>query len=387
MIYDVLEHSQWKIEGIKRLLAEAQPQEAQRIGGYAVYAVDATENPRPEAQTLPDRGVLKANQFDALHFGHKYSWLVRLVEWGTSWTAPLDVRRVETEASESQVAGEQVQELARLVAGPKVITADSLYGNDQFLPALVGLPDTYALVRLRSNNVLWQAPPPPTRSGRGRPAKHGPRFDLDQPPANLPVREERFELGERKVVVRAWSGLHFKHMPQIEGTAVRIEFLKKDGTPCYARPVWLFWTGPQTVNLADLCRMYLWRFAIEHTFRFLKQHLGLNANQSTDLVSTQRWMWLCVVSYWQLLLLHSQAADLRPAWYPQRSGTHLRTLTPGLVQRQAQGLLVRLGTPAAALRPAGKGWGRAQGFHPQPKPRYRVAKKGQKAAEPVVSTA
>jgi hypothetical protein len=35
------------------------------------------------------------------------------------------------------------------------------------------------------------------------------------------------------------------------------------------------------VPLHDLCLMYLWRFAIEHAFRFMKQHLGLNANQST----------------------------------------------------------------------------------------------------------
>ena len=169
------------------------------------------------------------------------------------------------------------------------------------------------------------------------------------------------------MVAQAWNGLHFKHMPQIVGTVIRIEFLKQDGSPCYARPVWLFWTGPQTVSLEDLCRMYLWRFAIEHTFRFLKQHLGLNANHSTNLISTQHWMWLCALSYWQLLLLRSQAGELRPAWYPKRSGSHLRTLTPRLVQRQAQSLLVRLGTPAAALRPAGKGLGRSQGFHPQPR--------------------
>lgn len=51
-----------------------------------------------------------------------------------------------------------------------------------------------------------------------------------------------------------------------------VEFLKEDGTPCYKRPIWLFWIGPEDVALQDLCRMYLWRFAIEHLFRFLKQH-------------------------------------------------------------------------------------------------------------------
>jgi len=57
--------------------------------------------------------------------------------------------------------------------------------------------------------------------------------------------------------------------------------------------MWLFWNGPETTPLQDLCRMYLWRFAIEHFFRFCKQHLGLNAKQSTDPVSIVQWMWVC----------------------------------------------------------------------------------------------
>jgi len=54
--------------------------------------------------------------------------------------------------------------------------------------------------------------------------------------------------------------------------------------------MWLFWSGPETTPLQDLCRMYLWRFAIEHFFHFGKQHLGLNTNQSTDPVSIDQWM-------------------------------------------------------------------------------------------------
>lgn len=386
MTYDVQKHGKLDIQRVKGLLCEAQPVEAERIAGYAVYAVDVTENERAEAQTLPDRGVLKADQFDALRFGHKYSWMVRLVEWGTSWTAPVNVQRVASEEGDSQVAGKQVEELAKLDRSPKVVVADSLYGNHKFLPVFGGLKDTHALVRLRSTNVLWERPQPSPLKRRGQPAKHGAKFSLAQP-VRLAERVETFQLGERKVVAQAWTGLHFKKMPKIAGMAVRIEFFRTDGKPCYAHPIWLFWTGPQTVSLEDLCRMYLWRFAIEHTFRFLKQHLGLNVNRSTNLSHTQQWMWLCALGYWQLLLLRSEAADLRPAWYPQRSGSHLRTLTPRLVQRQAQSLLLRLGTPAAPLRPAGKGTGRPKGFCPMPKPLFRIVKKTKPAPSPPVVAA
>ncbi len=53
----------------------------------------------------------------------------------------------------------------------------------------------------------------------------------------------------------------------------------------------LFWTGPTTVALVDLACMYLWRFAIEHMFRFLKQDMGLTKANS-PLVYRQ-WVWAC----------------------------------------------------------------------------------------------
>lgn len=79
---------------------------------------------------------------------------------------------------------------------------------------------------------------------------------------------------------------------------LQVEFLRPDGTPRCKRPIGLFWTGPDTVLLGKLCRMYLWRFAIEPQFRFLQQHPGLNANQFTDLVNTDPWMWACALAYW-----------------------------------------------------------------------------------------
>lgn len=379
MVYDCILHGQWQMERLRELLSLTEPPEAERLAGYAVYAVDATENERAEAHTLQDRGILKADQFDALRFGHKYSWVVRLVHSGTSWTAPIDIKRVGTTDSETRVAAEQVAALARRQTEPKVITADSLYANEKFLPIVSRLHNTYVLVRMRRNSVLYERPAPPQQPKRGRPARHGARFELSHP-ACQPDREEQFDLDRRLVRVQAWTGLHFKKMPDIEATAVCIWFLHPDGKPFFEHPVWLFWTGPETVSLQNLCKMYLWRFAIEHTFRFLKQHLGLNANRSTNLVSTERWMWLCALAYWQLLLMRNEVDHLRPTWYPHRNRGLSQHLTPGLVQRQALTFLLRLGSPAASVRPSGKGLGRKKGFRPTPKPRFRIVKKSQPAA-------
>ena len=100
-----------------------------------------------------------------------------------------------------------------------------------------------------------------------------------------------------------------KKLSKLVGVVLRVQFVRADGTPRYQRPRWLFWTGPETVALEDLCSMYLWRFVIEHFFRFAKQHLGLNANQSTQTVSTDHWMWLCALAFWQLLWMQ-EGVDL-----------------------------------------------------------------------------
>jgi hypothetical protein len=177
--------------------------------------------------------------------------------------------------------------------------------------------------------------------------------------------------------VQAWQKLHFMKLATLSATLIQVEFLKADGTPRYKRPMWLLWTGPQSVALSDLCRIYLWRFAIEHLFRFLKQHMGLNSNRSPNLMSAQQWMWCCALAYWQLLLLRDQVKEDRPAWYPHRPDPRAK-LTPYQVQRSALAFLLELGTPAATPRPAGKGTGRRKSYHPIPRRRYPVVFKSKK---------
>ena len=159
---------------------------------------------------------------------------------------------------------------------------------------------------------------------------------------------------------------------------LQVEFLRADGTPRYQRPLYLFWTGPVTVSLPELCRMYLWRFAIEHMFRFLKQHLSLSASRSPNLAHNKRWMWCCALAYTQLVLMRHAVTDQRPPWHPRFVQGQPKPMTPRQVQRVALPFLLQLGTPAQPLKPAGKGSGRPVGYRPQPRTRYPVVKKSKK---------
>jgi hypothetical protein len=124
--------------------------------------------------------------------------------------------------------------------------------------------------------------------------------------------------------------------------------------------------------------MYLWRFAIEHLFRFLKQHMGLNSNRSPSLVSTEKWMWLCALAYWQLLLMRNLVQPHCPAWQPHHKNGQVHPLTPAQVQRSALAFLLQSGTPARNTRSAGKGYGRPKGYRPAPRSRYDVVFKTKK---------
>jgi hypothetical protein len=184
------------------------------------------------------------------------------------------------------------------------------------------------------------------------------------------------------VRLRAWHDLHFYQLPALVGLVLMVEFLKPDGTPRFKRPLYLFWTGSQTVALADLCRMYLWRFAIEHMFRFLKQHLGLNTNRSPSPDQHERWVWCCALAYAQLLLIRTAVTQQRPRWHkPCDEQGQPCALTARQTQRNALPFLLNFGTPALTTRPAGKGRGRRLGYHPKPRSRHPVIKKGKKTAK------
>jgi hypothetical protein len=375
-VYDGLENGEMDMDEILSLLPACMPEGSETIAAYKVYAVDATANEHEQAETLPDRSVLKSSKKEPMRYGHKYSWLVRLIHFGSSWAAPVDIERIDTEATDAKVAAVQVQELDVHDPEEKVIVADSRYEDHHFLGIFEYLKHTFGLIRLHSNRVLYEEPQGKPKGSRGAPRKHGKPFKLNSS-HRTEDHSETFQLGKQTVRVRAWHKLHFKKLATLIGTLVQVEFLKDDGTPRYKRPMWLFWTGPQSISLSDLCRMYLWRFAIEHMFRFLKQHMGLNSNRSPSLVSAQQWMWLCALAYWQLLLMRDAVQEDYPAWYP-RSRQQRAKLTPYQVQRSALAFLFELGTPASTPRPAGKGKGRPMNYCPPPRVRYPVVFKSKK---------
>ena len=319
--------------------------------------------------------------------GHQHSWLGRVIAQGQSWFAPREVERISTDRTPATVAAQQVLRLAATLAVGvmAVVVADSGYAKVAFLSVFVGLTNLCVLVRLANNRVFYGSPPRPDvnpqtgkRKTKGRPKVHGAKFRLKSP--STPERNLRFTVKDTRVCLSAWTRLHFKALPKLEGMVVRVEFLKADGTPKYQRPLWLFWSGPSTVALEHLCQMYLLRFGIEHFFRFLKQRLGLHCAHSTDDAVQRNWLWTVAFAYIQLMLARTGVSAQPRPWDPKPRRDPKRPLTPGQVHEAWSVFSRELETPAHAPRPSGKGTGRSVGIRPQPRPRYPVISKKPKTA-------
>ena len=265
MVHDARCHGHLEPAAARTLVAAAEPDDADTLGGCAVYALDSTIAARPQADTLADRGRVYSTCAETAVVGHQYSWLGRIVSRTPAWFAPRDVARSATAATPAATAAAQVTRfVATVVSGLSVVVADSGYAQVAFLAALVGLTHVCGLVRLASNRVLSGAPPPadrhPTtgkRRQRGRPPVHGAKFALKSPPP--PAQHLPVTLGGTPARLSAWPGLHFKGRPRLVGLVVRVEFLQADGTAKHHRPLWLFWSGPDTLALDVIAQMYLAR--------------------------------------------------------------------------------------------------------------------------------
>jgi hypothetical protein len=119
-------------------------------------------------------------------------------------------------------------------------------------------------------------------------------------------------------------------------------------------------------------RAYIRRFDLEHTVRFCKQTLGWTTPRPRHPEQADRWTWLVLAGYAQLRLARQAVGDQRLPWERPRPQPRL---SPLRVRRGFPQLLVQLGSPASAPKPAGCPPGRPRGRCSGPAMRYPAIKK------------
>jgi hypothetical protein len=399
-VYDALNCGEVHFARLRRALP-ALPLPAWDDGRIRL-AVDVSNWLRPDAEASPQRlfchCYARGRGNAQMIPGWPYSWVAALSPGRTSWTLPLDAVRLGPADDATEVTAAQVRDVVtRIIASGQwkegdpdiIIVFDAGYDLTRLAWLLAGLPADIT-GRLRSDRVMhFPAPPLPARpaSTGGRRPRHGHKLAFEDPqtwpgPAVTTVTgTARYgtatamawpRLHQRLEHRGSWEG-HDGELPVIEGTLIRLAVDHLPGQRD-ADPVWL-WSSRAAATEEEVNRAwqaFLRRFDIEHTFRFLKQHLGWTRPKLRDPAAADRWTWLVIACYAQLYLARPLAEDIRLPWQqPCQPGR----LTPARVRRGFRRIRQALPVPASAPKPARPGPGRPPGSkNRRPATRHDVGK-------------
>ncbi len=391
-LYDGLNAGRIDIARFRTVMAR---QAIPRCDGRIVLAIDVSHWLRPDANTSPQRmfchtygrGKGQAQMIP----GWPYSFVAALEPGRSSWTAPLDVVRVGPDDDRTDLAAAQLRDVVdRLITTghwrtgePEIwIVGDSGYDGVRLAFPLADLPIAI-LVRLRSDRVLRFPAPARAPGTRGRTVRHGARFEFTSPaswptPAQSTTTDTtRYgaahaqswdRLHTKLTRVGAWAG-HEQLLPIVEGTLIRLQVQRLPGTAS-PKPLWLWHssTTQQTVTASQMDRlwqMFLRRFDLEHTFRFLKQTLGWTRPRVRDPHAADRWTWLMIAAYAQLRSGRVLVEDQRRPW--ERAPAAPTRLSPARVRRGFRAIRPVIASPANAPKSCRPGPGRPTGsrnLHP-----------------------
>lgn len=397
MVYDALRAGRVDAQRLRRVLVGALA--PAREGEPLMFGVDVSPIPRPDPRYVDGLSMVqvRGSGGDRLLPGWPVSVLVGL-SWGaSSWVDPIEARRIAPGGDHTAVLLAQAQGLladlraaGRLGPGTvaPLVMFDGGYPATWIAYALAACA-AQVLGRVRADRVFY-FPAPPPEPGRGRPPRHGARFECANP-ATHPEPEVRITAHDERygrIEVAAWHRLHQalartgawaghpagQALPVVHGTLIRVtvQRLGHAGAP---KPMWLWHHAPPgtAVDVDLLWKGYLRRFDQEHFHRFAKVHLALARARLLSAEAAERWITLVIAGYAQLRAAAPLVSDQPRPW--QRRTAPGAIPTPCRVRAGFRRLRADLGTPAGAAKIVRPGTGRPPGRKNPPKPRQPVYNK------------
>jgi hypothetical protein len=376
-LYAGIEDGQLDSSWLRRFLGQQVPST-----GICIFPLDGSPWQRPRARTLEDRQYVYQASTDVnggtVTVGYPYSLLEWCAQPHSSWSLPVDVRRVPSTKTAQEIGAEQIKSLAEVRAAClealDIVAVDGKYGNSGFLRAVKGLRSG-TIARLRSDRVLYH-PPPTLRGKRGRPRVHGERFAFKEPHTwgdpdeLLELKDEHFG----QVRLERWQDLHEKKGSDVPYDVVRASVhLERDNPP---QPIWLAWLAPPcipvciSVTVEIIWRAYIARWPVEPGIPFRKETLGWTLPHFQSKEACDLWTELTAIATWIIFLARTIVADTPLPWQkPQQR------LTPQRVQQSLKPIFALIGSPAQPPKQRGKSPGWPKGKRRTPKVRHPVVKK------------
>jgi len=382
-LYAGIEDGQLDSTWLRRFLGQQVPST-----GICIFPLDGSPWQRPRARTLEDRQYVYQASTDVnggtVTIGYPYSLLEWCAQPHSSWSLPVDVRRVPSTKTAQEIGVEQIKSLAGVRAecleALDIVAVDGKYGNSGFLRAVKGLRSG-TIARLRSDRVLYHPPPAPSGK-RGRPRVHGERFAFKEadtwgdPDDEIELEDDHFG----KVRLERWNDLHEKNGSDVPYDVIRASVhLQRDKPP---QAIWLAWLAPTSIpseislNVETIWRAYIARWPVEPGIHFRKETLGWTLPRFQSKEACDRWTELTAIATWVIFLARSIVADTPLPWQkPQQR------LTPQRVQQSLQPIFALIGSPARPPKQRGKSPGWPKGKRRTPKVRHPVVKKHPTAAK------
>jgi hypothetical protein len=388
-VYAALAAGRVDAAGLRDLLAAARPP-----SWPLVFAVDGTSWPRCDAETSPGRGYYyhpsRHSAGKPIVAGWWYQQISQLNFGKDSWSWPAGTLRISPAEDHVTATASQIRGLLPRLGRTAVVPLFVFDGG--YDP--IALADELAadraqlLVRIKGDRVFYADPPARAPGSRGRPRRHGVRFDCkkpatwDTPAAQLTARDSAYGT----VTVTAWAGLHPQlaargrwagrgQAPIVRGWVIRVdvEHLPRPATRA-KKILWLWWSGPPGMSPdLDLCwRAYIRRFDIEHAIKFQKATLGWVIPSLRHPEQADRWTAIILAAYAQLALARPLAADQRLPWERPRDPARL---TPGRARRDFPRVRALLPPVANPRKSCTAGPGRPKGSATGPAQRYPAIKK------------
>jgi hypothetical protein len=379
-LYDALDEGAIDLDRLRPLLVETGAAVSPyRVAGCRVVIVDHSGYPRPAARTVAERERYPGPN-DTRQVGHRYSFLSQLVDADSTWLAPLDVERIGPDSTPVGTALTQLARLAQTSAEPIIGVGDREYGVNDVLRVVPQLPGVavQCVVRLRTNLVFYQPPPPRQPGQKGAPRKYGARIQLNDPTtwpepawrsATTSARGEPIEL-------RGWTGWRRRGLPAAPVQLVQVHVVRADGTPKYRQPLWLMVVGGD-LPWAEVWPLYQRRWSEETLHAQAKDLLGWSRARVGTVERQDRWTWVVLLAYWCLLLARDLARDCPRPWERRAPAGPLPLAR---VQRDYARIVGQFGLAMPPPKPRGKAPGRLPGSRVAPKPRHPILKRQGAAA-------
>lgn len=174
--------------------------------------------------------------------GQGHSTLAWLPQVQGSWALLLLHERITSAEPPIEKAVAQLRQVCQKVTTRPLSLWDAEYGCAPFLLKTAELACD-KLIRLRSNRVLYGAPPPYT--GTGRPRKHGDKFKLNEPTSGWQPDEEQSVEDDKwgPLRLQIWHDLHLRQAATQGLSLIRVERVSSS-TALPLKPLWLIWVCP-----------------------------------------------------------------------------------------------------------------------------------------------